>query len=170
MTAPLRIGIDVGGTKIAAVAMRADSEIAPPLRVATPQHDYDGVIAAIAGLVARLEAEAGETGSVGIGMPGSISPATGLAQNANSTWLNDRPFADDLERCLARPLRLANDANCFALSEAHDGAGKDARTVFGVILGTGCGGGIVTGGKVLTGRHAASGEWGHNPLPWVESR
>ena len=168
MTAPLRIGVDVGGSKIAAVAMRANNEIAPPLRVATPQHDYDGVIEAIAGLVTRLEAEADETGSVGIGMPGSISPATGLVQNANSTWLNGRPFATDLEQRLARPLRLANDANCLALSEAHDGAARGARTVFGAILGTGCGGGIVTGGKVLTGRHAASGEWGHNPLPWAE--
>jgi len=170
MDAPLRIGIDVGGSKIAAVAMRADGEVARPLRVATPQHDCYGVIEAIAGLVTRLESETGETGSVGIGMPGSISPVTGLVQNANSTWLNGKPFADDLERRLARPLRLANDANCLALSEAHDGAGKGARTVFGVILGTGCGGGIVTGGKVLTGRHAASGEWGHNPLPWTEGR
>lgn len=170
MGAPLRIGIDVGGSKIAAVALRADAEIAPPERIATPQHDYDGVIAAIAGLVERLETELGDSGTVGIGMPGSISPATGLVQNANSTWLNGRPFAQDLERRLARPLRLANDANCLALSEAHDGAGKGARTVFGVILGTGCGGGIVTGGKVLTGRHGASGEWGHNPLPWADGQ
>ncbi len=165
----LRIGIDFGGSKIAAVAMRGASEMAPPLRIATPQNDYEGVVEAIAGLVAKLESDAGEAGSVGIGMPGSISPATGLVQNANSTWLNGRPFAADLERRLKRPLRLANDANCLGLSEAHDGAALGASIVFGVILGTGCGGGIVIDGKAVTGRHAAGGEWGHNPLPWAEA-
>ncbi len=169
MAAPLRIGIDVGGTKIAAIAMRDDREMAPPVRIATPRHDYDGVIGAIAGLVERLEAAAGEPGTVGIGMPGSLSPVTGLAQNANSTWINGRAFGTDLERRLARPVRLANDANCLALSEAHDGAAEGAATVFGVILGTGCGGGIVVGGRVLVGRHAAAGEWGHNPLPWAQA-
>ncbi len=168
MAAPLRIGIDLGGTKIAAIALRDGIETTPALRIATPRHDYDGVIAAIAGLVERLEEDNGEAGTIGIGMPGSISPASGLAQNANTTLLNGRPFAADLEQRLGRPVRLANDANCLALSEAHDGAGKDARSIFGVILGTGCGGGIVTGGRVLSGRHAASGEWGHNPLPWAE--
>jgi len=127
------------------------------------------VIAAIATLVQRLEQAAGTAGTVGIGMPGSLSPVTGLAQNANSTWINGRAFGVDLEQRLARPVRLANDANCFARSEAQDGAGQDASAVFGVILGTGCGGGVVIDGKALTGRHAAGGEWGHNPLPWMRA-
>jgi fructokinase len=168
MAAPLRIGIDLGGSKVAAVALREGKEVSPPLRCPTPRGDYDGVIAAIARLVERLEAAAGGRGTVGVGMPGSISPATGLVQNANSTWLNGRPLREDLERALARPVRLANDANCFAVSEARDGAAAGCRTVFGIILGTGCGGAIVVAGEVLTGRHAIAGEWGHNPLPWAK--
>jgi fructokinase len=167
MAGPLRIGIDLGGSKIAAIALRHGKPTALPLRIATPRHDYDGAIAAIAGLVVRLEETHRETGSVGVGMPGSLSPATGLVQNANSTWLNGRPFGADLEARLGRPLRLANDANCLALSEAFDGAGHGATTVFGVILGTGCGGGIVINARALAGRHAIAGEWGHNPLPWM---
>ena len=167
MAGPLRIGIDLGGSKIAAVALRNGKPTARPVRIPTPRHDYDGAIAAIAGLVARLEATAGEQGSVGIGMPGSLAPATGLVQNANSTWLNGRPFGTDLEARLDRPLRVANDANCLALSEAFDGAARGAASVFGVILGTGCGGGWVINGRALAGRHAIAGEWGHNPLPWM---
>lgn len=135
-------------------------------RIPTPRHDYGATLAAIAGLVDDLERELGGRARVGIGMPGAISPATGLVKNANSVWLNGRPFAADLERRLARPVRLANDANCFALSEARDGAAAGARAVFGVIVGTGTGGGLVLDGRVWTGPNAIAGEWGHNPLPW----
>ena len=135
-------------------------------RRATPRGDYDGTIEAIAGLVDEAERSIGARCSVGIGMPGAISPATGVVKNANSTWLNGRHLHEDLEARLSRPVRLANDANCFALSEASDGAGAGAETVFGVILGTGCGGGVVVRGGVLTGPNAVAGEWGHNPLPW----
>lgn len=131
----------------------------------TPRDDYGGTIATIVSLVTTFERELGERGSVGLGIPGAPSPATGLIKNANSTWLNGKPFQQDLEAALARPVRLANDANCFALSEAIDGAGAGADVIFGVILGTGCGGAIVVGGRVLTGPNAIAGEWGHNPLP-----
>ena len=131
----------------------------------TPRHDYEGTLGAIAGVVHELEQRVGGPGSVGVGMPGIISPATGLVKNANSTWLIGRPFDHDLERVLARPVRLANDANCFALSEAIDGAAAGAAVVFGVILGTGVGGGLVINGRVLEGAHHIAGEWGHNPLP-----
>jgi len=132
----------------------------------TPRGEYHGTIDAIAGLVEEAERSVGARCSVGIGMPGAISPATGVVKNANSTWLNGRHLREDLEARLARPVRLANDANCFALSEASDGAGAGAETVFGVIIGTGCGGGVVVRGGVLTGPNAVAGEWGHTPLPW----
>jgi len=137
-------------------------------RVPTPRDDYPATIETIARLVGELEAEARARATVGLGIPGAISPATGLIKNANSVWLNGRPFARDLETSLGRPVRLANDANCFALSEATDGAAAGARVVFGVILGTGTGGGLVVDGRVLTGPNAIAGEWGHNPLPGPE--
>ena len=162
----MRIGIDLGGTKIEAVALDDQGTIRFRQRRATPRGEYEGTIEAIAGLVASAERDIGSAAPVGIGMPGAISPATGLVKNANSTWLNGRPLDRDLTARLGRPVRLANDANCFALSEASDGAGAGAGVVFGVILGTGCGGGVVVHGQVLTGPNAVAGEWGHNPLPW----
>jgi fructokinase len=165
----MRIGIDLGGTKIEAIVLGADGTIAFRERVATPRGDYDATIGAIAGLVAHAEHSVGVRATVGIGMPGAISPATGLVKNANSTWLNGRRLQPDLEQRLGRPVRLANDANCFALSEASDGAAAGQPVVFGVILGTGCGGGVVVDGRVLTGPNAIAGEWGHNPLPWPEA-
>jgi fructokinase len=165
----LRLGLDLGGTKIAAVVLAADGRGLWEHRVATPRHDYDGTVARIAEIVAAAEAAVGARCSVGIGMPGAISPATGLVKNANSTWLNGRPLKVDLERALAREVRLANDANCLAVSEATDGAAAGADVVFGVILGTGTGGGIVVRGQVVTGAHAIAGEWGHNPLPWPDT-
>jgi fructokinase len=162
----LRIGVDLGGTKIEAIALDGAGGELLRRRVASPQGDYKATIDAVAGMVAGLERELGRRGSVGVGIPGAVSPATGLIKNANSTWLIGRPFDRDLEAALGRPVRLANDANCFALSEAADGAAAGADTVFGVILGTGVGGGIVIGGRVLTGTNAIAGEWGHNPLPW----
>jgi fructokinase len=162
----LQIGIDLGGTKIEGLAIGRDGQHRGQLRIATPRQDYAGTLAAIAGLVANLEGSDGPLASIGIGMPGSISPATGLVQNANSTWLNGKPFGNDLESLLGPRVRLANDANCFALSEATGGAGAGARSVFGVILGTGCGGGLVVDGKLIDGPRAIGGEWGHNPLPW----
>lgn len=163
----LRIGIDLGGTKTEIVALARDGSEILRRRVATPARDYDAIVATIVRLVEAMESELGERGSVGIGTPGAPSQATGRMKNANSTVLIDRPFRDDLERVLARPVRIANDANCFALSEAIDGAARGARVVFGVILGTGVGGGIVVDGRILTGRTAIAGEWGHNPLPWA---
>ena len=166
-TAPaLRIGIDLGGTKIAAIALDAADRVVFEHRVATPRNDYEATIRAVRDLVMTAEAAAGQVGSVGIGLPGSLSPADGRVQNANSVWLNNRPFGEDLRAALARPLRLANDADCLALSEAHDGAGAGAGSVFAVILGTGCGAGIVIGRRLLRGPNAIAGEWGHNPLPW----
>ena len=134
--------------------------------MATPRHDYAASIDAIGRLVEDLETALGTRGTVGVGIPGSISPATGVVKNANSVWLNGQPLDRDLEARLQRPVRLANDANCFALSEASDGAGRGARVVFGVIAGTGTGGGIAVDGRVLVGPNAVAGEWGHNPLPW----
>jgi len=163
----MRIGIDLGGTKIAAVALDDAGRIRAEHRIDSPQHDYTATIEALAAIVARLEQDAGAIGSVGVGMPGSISPGTGLVQNANSTWLNGRPLKSDLASRLGRPVRLANDANCFALSEATDGAGAGAASVFGVIIGTGCGGGIVINGGIVDGPRGIGGEWGHNPLPWA---
>jgi fructokinase len=161
----MRIGVDLGGTKIEGLALDAEGHEIARVRVPTPRHDYDGTLTAIAAVVHQLEERAGGPGSVGLGMPGIVSPATGLVKNANSTWLIGRPFDRDLARVLARPVRLANDANCFALSEATDGAAAGAPVVFGVILGTGVGGGLVVHGRVLEGAHHIAGEWGHNPLP-----
>jgi fructokinase len=162
----LRVGVDLGGTKTEALAIDPAGRELSRLRVPTPGGDYSATLAAIAGLVERIEADLGERARVGVGMPGALSPATGVVKNANSTWLNGRPLAEDLRHRLGRPVRLANDANCFALSEAVDGAGAGARVTFGVILGTGTGGGIVVDGRVLTGPNAVAGEWGHNSLPW----
>lgn len=164
----VRIGIDLGGTKIEAIALARDGAEVFRRRIDTPQGDYDATLAAIADLVAVVEREVGARGSVGVGMPGSISPASGLVKNANSTWLIGHPLHLDLERALARSVRVANDANCFALSEAADGAGAGAPVVFGVIIGTGTGGGVVVDGRVLVGPNAVAGEWGHNALPWPD--
>lgn len=161
-----RIGIDLGGTKIEGIVLSAAGLVVAGRRIATPREDYDGTVRAIAGLVSALEAETGTRGTVGVGTPGAISRATGAVKNANSTWLNFRPLHRDLEGALGRPVRLANDANCFALSEACDGAAAGADVVFGVIVGTGTGGGVVIRQQVLTGPNAVAGEWGHNPLPW----
>ena len=161
----MRIGVDLGGTKTEALALGAGGVELLRLRRPTPR-DYDGTLATIAALVGELETALGRRGTVGVGMPGTISPATGLVKNANSTWLLGRPLGEDLARLLGRDVRLANDANCFALSEAHDGSGAGASIVFGVIVGTGTGGGVVVNGEVLRGRNAVAGEWGHNPLPW----
>jgi fructokinase len=166
----VRIGIDLGGTKIAAVALAADGAMLAMTRRAAPQGDYTATLAAIAETVTKLgiQANAGNLSEVrvGVGMPGSIAQKSGLVQNANSTWLNGRPFREDLARVLGRQVRCANDANCFALSEAIDGAAQGAASVFGVILGTGCGGGLVYGGQLIDGPRGIGGEWGHNPLPW----
>jgi predicted NBD/HSP70 family sugar kinase len=162
----LRIGIDLGGTKMEALALASDGREALRRRVPTPTGDYPGTIAAIAELVIGLERELGESGTVGVGIPGAISPATGLIKNSNSLCLLGRALDKDLSAVLKRPVRLANDADCFALSEATDGAGAGARSVFGVILGTGVGGGLVYAGQLIQGRNAIAGEWGHNPLPW----
>lgn len=164
----MRIGIDLGGSKIEAVALGQGGTELARRRVPTPQGDYEATVRAVAALAAAIEAETGRQGRVGIGTPGAISPATGLIKNANSTCLNGRPLDRDLEKALGRPVRLANDADCFALSEAADGAAAGAKVVFGVILGTGVGGGVVVGGQVLTGPNAIAGEWGHNPLPWSQ--
>jgi fructokinase len=162
----VRIGIDLGGTKIEGLALADDGRELRRTRVATPRGDYAATIEGIASLVEALERETGMRGTVGVGIPGVPSPATGLVKNANSTWLIGRPLVRDLEARVDRPVRIANDANCFALSEATDGAAAGAEVAFGVIVGTGTGGGIVVGGRVLTGANAIAGEWGHNPLPW----
>lgn len=163
-----RLGIDLGGTKIAAVVLGPDGSVVWEHRIPTPRNDYDATIAAIGRLIAAGESAIAQRCSVGIGMPGAISPATGVVKNANSTWLNGRPFHRDLETRLGRSLRVANDANCLAMSEAVDGAAAGARIVFGVILGTGVGGGVVVDRAVLTGANAIAGEWGHNQLPWPD--
>jgi fructokinase len=165
MGVTFRIGIDLGGTKIEAAAIDPVGRIQARRRIATPAGDYQGTIAALAGLVAAIESEVGACASVGVGIPGTLVAATGLVKNANSTWLNHRPLGRDVEAALGRPVRFANDANCFALSEAIDGAAAGCGTVFGVILGTGVGGGIVIGRHLLVGANAIAGEWGHNPLP-----
>ena len=161
----MHIGIDLGGTKIEGIAIDDAGQVLVRQRLPTPRGDYAGTVAAIAALVGRIESATGARGSVGVGIPGALSRVTGLVKNANSTWLNGRPLLDDLQSALGRPVRLANDADCFALSEAVDGAGRGARVVFGVILGTGIGGGIVVDGRLLDGPNAIAGEWGHNPLP-----
>ena len=162
----LRIGLDLGGTKIEIIALDAAGSEVYRRRVPTPRGSYEGTIAAIVDLVAAAERTVGQRGTVGVGMPGAISPATGLVKNANSTWIIGRPLDVDLAGALGRPVRCANDANCFALSEATDGAAAGAEVVFGVIVGTGTGGGVVVNGHVCTGPNAIAGEWGHNPLPW----
>lgn len=167
MEARLRIGIDLGGTKISGVVLDRSGAVSARRRVPAPREDYDATLRAVCEMAASLESDCGGECTIGIGMPGSISPATGLVQNANSVWLNGRPVQQDLEAALARQVKFANDADCFALSEATDGAGTGAATVFGVILGTGCGAGIVVNGALLSGPHAVSGEWGHTPLPWA---
>lgn len=165
--AVLRIGVDLGGTKIEGIALDGGGRTLARVRVPTPAGDYDATVFAVRDLVLRLEAEAGGSASVGVGTPGSPSPQTGLMRNCNSVCLNGRGLQPDLERALGRAVLVANDADCFALSEATDGAGAGARSVFGVILGTGTGGGIVVDGRLLAGPNGVAGEWGHNPLPWV---
>lgn len=158
----MRIGVDFGGTKIEAAALGPDGAVIDRLRKPNP----GGYAAAVETVRELVEAVGPKDASVGIGIPGSISPRTGLIRNANSTWLNGKPFKQDLERALGRPVRLENDANCFALSEASDGAGAEGEVVFGAILGTGCGGGVVVRGQGLGGANGIGGEWGHTPLPW----
>lgn len=162
----LRLGIDLGGTKTEIVALDERRTELLRRREATPAGDYDATVALIVRLVRESEIELGKRGSVGIGTPGALSPANGRLRNSNSTCLNGHALKDDVERALGREIRMANDANCFALSEATDGAARDAPVVFGVILGTGVGGGIVVNGRVLEGANAIAGEWGHNALPW----
>ncbi|KXF82439.1 fructokinase [Enterovibrio coralii] len=162
----MRIGIDLGGTKIEAVVLTEGGEQVFCERVPTPQHDYQGTLEAIKGLVERAEAAVGETCTVGMGIPGTLSPVTGLVKNANSVWLNGKPLDKDLASVLGRDVRIANDANCLAVSEAVDGAGAGEHFVFAVIIGTGCGGGVAIDGKVHAGGNGVAGEWGHNPLPW----
>ncbi len=163
----VRIGIDLGGTKIAAIALDRHGRTLAEMRRASPQGDYDATLAALVATVEELETQIGCTGvPVGIGMPGSIAPRSGRVQNANSTWLNGRPFAADLEKRLGQRVRFANDANCFALSEATDGAGAGDTRVLGVILGTGCGSGFVVERQIMDGPRGIGGEWGHTPLPW----
>ena len=162
----VRIGIDVGGTKIEIIALSDTGHELLRRRVDTPRGDYDATLQVIAALVEDSERACSDTGTVGVAIPGTIANVSGLVKNANSTWLNGRPLGQDLVRRLGRPLRFANDANCFALSEAMDGAAAVARSVFGVILGTGTGGGLVIERQVHVGANAIAGEWGHNPLPW----
>ncbi|HEY1460690.1 MAG TPA: ROK family protein [Casimicrobiaceae bacterium] len=164
----MRFGIDLGGTKTEIVALAEDGSELLRRRLPTPREDYDAILAQIVALVASSESELGTRGSVAIGTPGSLSLATGMLRGSNSVCLNGMPIKADLERLLAREVRINNDANCFALSEASDGAGRGAAVVFGAILGTGVGAGVVVNGSVLTGRNAIAGEWGHNPLPWAD--
>jgi fructokinase len=162
----LRLGIDLGGTKIEILALDAQGTERFRQRTPTPQGDYAAILRTIANLVDAAEQALGAEGSVGIGTPGSISRATGLLRGSNSVCLNGKPIKRDFEQLLGREVRITNDANCFALSEASDGAGRGFDVVFGVILGTGVGGGVVVDGRVLDGPNAIAGEWGHNPLPW----
>ncbi len=169
MTERIRIGIDLGGTKIEGLALDGRGAEIARLRIPTPQHDYAATVQAIVDVVRQLELRVGNSGtaSVGVGIPGTVVRATGLVKNANSTWLNGQPLERDLTAALARPVLCANDANCLAVSEATDGAAAGAEMVFAVILGTGCGGGISVRGEVRVGPNGVSGEWGHNPLPWA---
>ncbi len=162
----MRIGIDLGGSKIEGAVMDDTGQLRERLRVPTPQGDYQATLQAIAQLVENLESTTAKGQSIGICTPGAISPANHLLRNANSVCLNGQPVLEDLQQILQRPVRIANDADCFALSEASDGAAAQAHTVFGVIIGTGVGGGIVINGELLSGPNAIAGEWGHNPLPW----
>ena len=162
----MRIGVDLGGSKIEAIALADDGRELLRERIVSPRGSYDATLQAIVDLISRVETRVGEEGSIGIGTPGAISPATGLLKNSNSVWLNGKPLQRGLEALLGRPIHIANDADCFALSEAVDGAGAGAASVFGVILGTGVGGGIVINGQLLRGPNAIAGERGHNPMPW----
>lgn len=162
----MRIGIDLGGTKIEGIALESSGSIPVRKRVATPRHDYKSIVKTIADLVHHIEDEYGDSGSVGIGIPGSASANTGKIRNANTVCLIGEDLQGDIEALINRPVRLANDADCFALSEASDGAAKDSYSVFGVIIGTGCGSGIVIDRKLVEGANRIAGEWGHNPLPW----
>lgn len=164
----MQIGLDFGGTKIEAAALDETGNYLLRIRKPNPGN-YNDAIEAVCDLVAYVERETGQTGTVGIGTPGSISPTTGLMRNSNSLYLNGRPFREDLMTAMGREVRLANDANCFALSEAVDGAGAGSTACFGVILGTGCGGGVVVRGNLIEGANGIGGEWGHNPLPWPEA-
>jgi fructokinase len=161
----IRVGVDFGGTKIEAAALGDDGGYLARRRIRNPGA-YDAALRSVADLIAEVEVEAGGRGTIGVGTPGSVSPVTGVMRNANSTWLNGRSFREDLEATLGRPVRLANDANCLALSEAADGAAAGARTAFAVIIGTGCGGGIAVDGRLVDGASGIAGEWGHAPLPW----
>lgn len=169
----VRIGIDLGGTKIEGLALDEAGEELARLRIGTPQHDYTATVKAITSVVEDLERRIGgiradrEKSTVGVGIPGTVVRATGLVKNANSTWLNGMPLERDLAAALGRPVRMANDANCLAVSEATDGSAAGAEVVFAVILGTGCGGGVAVNGRVHVGPNGVSGEWGHNPLPWA---
>ncbi|EHX3658691.1 fructokinase [Salmonella enterica subsp. enterica serovar Reading] len=164
----MRIGIDLGGTKTEVIALDDAGEQRFRHRLPTPRKDYQQTIETIATLVDMAEQATGQTGSVGIGIPGSLSPYTGVVKNANSTWLNGQPFDSDVSRRLKREVRLANDANCLAVSEAVDGAAAGAQTVFAVIIGTGCGAGVALNGRAHIGGNGTAGEWGHNPLPWMD--
>ena len=164
----IKIGIDLGGTKIEGIALSDAGNELFRQRISTPQGDYQGTLRSIADLLNKIEAAVAEKGSIGICTPGALSPVTGLMRNSNSVCMNGKPVLTDLQDLLQREIRIANDANCFALSEAVDGAAKDAAVVFGVIIGTGTGGGVVIDKKVLVGPNAIAGEWGHNPLPWPQ--
>ncbi len=165
----MRLGVDFGGTKIEAALLDSNGEILARQRVPNPG-SYSGAVQAVADLTARIEQERGKrAGAVGVAMPGSLSPVTGMVRNSNSTWLNGKPFLEDLKVALARPVRVENDANCFALSEAVDGAAAGGRVVFGAIFGTGCGGGVVVDRKTIEGVNGIGGEWGHTPLPWARA-
>ncbi|WP_295884226.1 ROK family protein [uncultured Thiohalocapsa sp.] len=168
LSVPGRIGIDLGGTKIEGAVLTAAGELRQRRRIPTPRHDYDATLTAIAELATALSTEGPCAAGIGVGTPGAISPFDGRLRNANSIWLNGRTLEADLARRLGRPVRIANDADCFALSEATDGAAAGAASVFGVIIGTGTGGGIVVHGRLLQGPNAIAGEWGHNPLPWPQ--
>ena len=163
----MRIGIDLGGTKIEGLLLAADGTAVKRIRIPTPQGDYTATVHAVADLVRQIDQETnGTKATVGIGIPGTVSPATGLVKNANSVCLIGQPLDLDIAKAIGRDVRLANDANCFAVSEAHDGAAAGDRVVFGVILGTGVGGGVAINGHALVGANAIAGEWGHNPMPW----
>src|SRR5215467_5730778 len=164
-----RIGVDLGGTKIEFVALERDGAELHRHRIATPRFEYDGTVRAIVEGVKEIEKTLARRASVGVGIPGTVSAKTGLVKNANSTWLNGKPFDKDLSRALEREVRCANDANCLAISEATDGAGAGRHIVFAVILGTGCGGGIAVDGRVHSGSNGVAGEWGHNTLPWMRA-
>lgn len=167
MTTSLNFGIDLGGTKISGIALDPAGTTRAHLRIPAPRDSYPATLDAITSLLDSLTQAAGGNGTIGVGIPGSMSPATGLVQGSNSTWINGQPLQLDLAARLGAPIRLANDANCFALSEAVDGAGRGAHSLFGIIIGTGCGAGLIYEGRIVDGPNHIGGEWGHNPLPWM---